>query len=364
MISRVQLLRNIGQFDSVDAGAALALSRYVFVYAENGRGKTTLTAILRSLATGDPVPISERRRLAALNPPHVVLECSVGQSPAVFENGAWNRTFPNMTIFDDRFVNENVYSGLSVEAGHRQKLYELVLSSQGVTLNRRLQELVHRIEEHIADLRIRAAAIPLNMTGTLSVDEFCQLPALEDIDGQIQLAERSLAAAQEQDSVRDTPGFDPFVLPAFNIAAIARTLERNLPALDDAAAARVQTHFRELGRDSEAWVADGIQWIVHTETGADICPFCAQDLTQSTVIRHYRVYFGQQYAQLKQLISQALNEMNYLHPRELPAGFERAVRVATGRRQFWARFCDVPDITLDTKPLMREWQAARDGVEI
>src|SRR6202158_4006596 len=141
MLSRIQLLRNVGQFDSVDTGATILLDRYVLVYAENGRGKTTLTAILRSLATGDPVPISERRRLAALNPPHVVLECSVGQSPAVFENGAWNRTFPNMTIFDDRFVNENVYSGLSVEAGHRQKLYELVLRSQGVSLNSSLQGL-------------------------------------------------------------------------------------------------------------------------------------------------------------------------------------------------------------------------------
>jgi wobble nucleotide-excising tRNase len=362
MISRVQLVRNIGQFDSVDAGAAIALNRYVLVYAENGRGKTTLTAILRSLATGDPVPISERRRLAALNPPHVVLECSVGQGPAVFENGNWNRTFPSMTIFDDRFVNENVYSGLSVEPGHRQKLHELVLGSQGVTLNRRLQELVQRIEEHNVDLRTRAAAIPRTIMGTLSVDEFCQLPALEEIEGQIQQAERSFAAAQEQDSVRSTPGFDPFVLPTFDIAAITRTLERDIPTLDEAAAARVQTHFRELGREGESWVADGMQRIVHTDTGNDICPFCTQDLAQSTIIRHYRAYFGQEYAELKQLISEALTEMNQLHPRELPARFERAVRLATGRRQFWSRFCDVPEVAQDTEPLMREWQASRDGV--
>jgi wobble nucleotide-excising tRNase len=362
MISRVQLVRNIGQFDSVDAGAAIALNRYVLVYAENGRGKTTLTAILRSLATGDPVPISERRRLAAVNPPHVVLECSVGQSPAVFENGSWNRTFPNMTIFDDRFINENVYSGLSVEPGHRQKLHELVLGSQGVTLNRRLQELVQRIEEHNADLRTRAAAIPRTIMGTLSADEFCQLPALEEIEDQIQQAERSFAAAQDQDSVRSTPGFDPFVVPTFDIAVITRTLERDIPTLEEAAAARVQSHFRELGRDGESWVADGMQRIVHTETGNDICPFCRQDLAQSTVIRHYRAYFGEEYAQLKQLISQALIEMNQLHPRELPARFERAVRLATGRRQFWARFCDVPEVALDTEPLMREWQASRDGV--
>lgn len=179
MINRLQLLRNIGQFDSVHAGAIIHLNRYVLIYAENGRGKTTLTAILRSLATGDPVPINERRRLAAINPPHVVLQCSVGHTPLVFENGAWNHTFSNMVVFDDRFVNENVYSGLSVDAEHRQNLHELVLGAQGVRLNRRLQELVQLIEEHNTELRNGAAAIPIGVRGTFTVDDFCELPAVD-----------------------------------------------------------------------------------------------------------------------------------------------------------------------------------------
>src|SRR5208282_6036377 len=101
MISRLQLLRNIGQFSSVRS--AIALNRYVLVYAENGRGKTTLAAILRSLASGDPVPIVERRRLASQHPPHVVLESSDGPPAILFQDGAWNRTLPNVAIFDDQF---------------------------------------------------------------------------------------------------------------------------------------------------------------------------------------------------------------------------------------------------------------------
>jgi hypothetical protein len=52
MIKKLQLLRNIGQFDSVSSGGNVPLSRLSLVSAENGRGKTTLAAILRSLATG------------------------------------------------------------------------------------------------------------------------------------------------------------------------------------------------------------------------------------------------------------------------------------------------------------------------
>ena len=124
MISRIQLLRNIGQFDSVNTGATIPLARLTLVYSENGRGKTTLAAVLRSLATGDPLPIAERRRLAAQHPPHVVVECSGGPPPAVFENNTWNRTLPDVVVFDDVFIDENVHSGLAVQAHHRQNLHD------------------------------------------------------------------------------------------------------------------------------------------------------------------------------------------------------------------------------------------------
>jgi len=65
VIDKLQMLRNIGQFDSVVAGAEVPLARLSVVYAENGRGKTTLAAILRSLSSGDPLPIAERRRCSA-----------------------------------------------------------------------------------------------------------------------------------------------------------------------------------------------------------------------------------------------------------------------------------------------------------
>lgn len=53
MINNLQLLRNVGRFDSVNAAANTPLSRLTLIYAENGRGKTALAAILRSLATAD-----------------------------------------------------------------------------------------------------------------------------------------------------------------------------------------------------------------------------------------------------------------------------------------------------------------------
>src|SRR3546814_16276890 len=77
-MNRLKLFRKIGQFDAVEAAARLPWARVTSFYVENGRGKTTLAAVMRSLATGDPLPISERRRMAAQHPPHVVVDCIGG----------------------------------------------------------------------------------------------------------------------------------------------------------------------------------------------------------------------------------------------------------------------------------------------
>jgi wobble nucleotide-excising tRNase len=364
MINSIQLLRNIGLFDSVNAAANIPLARLTLVYAENGRGKTTLAAILRSLATGDPIPIAERRRLTAQYPPHVVLECDGGPPPAMFQKNAWNRTLSNMAVFDDVFVDQNVYSGLAVDSGHRQNLHELILGAQAVALNQQLQRLIRRIEGHNTTLRERAAAIPTAERDGLSADDFCALPARPDIDTAIEATERNLAAARERNPVQTTALFDALSLPGFDTIAIDKILGEDLPSLDAAAAAQVQLHLAGLGPGGETWVSEGMRLVRRPPAGATRvnCPFCAQDLSESPVINHYRAYFSAAYADLKRRVSNALADINHTHGDDLPAAFERAIRVVVERRQFWYRFCDVPEIAVDTAAIVRDWRSAREAI--
>lgn len=364
MIRRLRLLRNIGQFDSVDTAGTIELQRLALIYAENGRGKTTLVAILRSLAAGDPILITERRRLSAEHPPHVVLSCDGHGADAVFQDGQWNRTYPDLLIFDDVFVDENVHSGLDIQAGHRQNLHELVLGAQGVALSRRIQELVRRIEDHNRELRDKARAIPEAERGGLAMDDFCALEARPEIAQEIQETERVLAAAREQDSVRNTPAFQTISLPSFDLDAVEEILGEDLPSLDASAAARVQTHLATLGDGGEQWLSEGMGRLPVSELGppGDTCPFCAQGLEGSPVIGHYRAYFSEAYSDLKRSIGAALQRVEQTHGGDVPAGFERAVRVAVERRQFWSQFCEVEEVVVDTAEVVRDWTAARDAL--
>jgi len=365
MIRRLKLLRNIGQFDSVSSAGDIGLGRLVLIYAENGRGKTTLVAILRSLQSGDPALIAERRRLSANHDPHVVLECGDNNpTTVIFENGQWNHSLPNLLIFDDLFVDQNVYSGLSVEAEHRKNLHEVVLGAQGVTLNRRIQDLVRRVEEHNHALREKAQAIPEQIRHGLSVDEFCALEARPNIEQEIRETERALAAAREQEPVRNTRMFERLNLPAFDLEEIDQILQADLPSLDTAAVEKVQRHLATLGSRGEQWLSEGMKLLRESEsdTSKPVCPFCAQDLSGSSVIAHYRAYFSEAYANLKQKIKAALDDVERTHGGAAAAAFERSVRLAVERRQFWSRFCDVPEIEVDTAEIVRDWNTARNAV--
>lgn len=260
MIESFRLLRHISIFNNVDTGIQLPLGAFALIYAENGRGKTTLAVVLRSLDNGDPLPILERKRLGSADPPHIVIARTDG-AMAVFQDGAWMNRFADIAVFDDFFIADNVCSGLVVETTHRQKLHELIIGTQGVALSDVLQGHVDRIEQHIRELHAKGNAIPEAVRAGMDADQFCALEARDDIDAAIQATERSLAAANQYDAIKQQVPFTPITLPVFDLGAVALTLKRGLPELETEAATRVKEHFAMIGDNGENWIAEGMSRI-------------------------------------------------------------------------------------------------------
>ena len=360
MINRFKLLQNIGRFNSDAGGASHELSKLTLVYADNAQGKTTLTAILRSLTSGDPLPITERRRLGSQHPPKAVLSWQDEPSDVIFQNGTWNHTIENLKVFDDHFVDENVYSGLDVTSSHRQNLHELILGDRGVALNRTLQTHVSRVTEHNTAISAKSSAIPEHERYGLLVEAFCALTELPDVDEKIADAERALKAAQDQGSVLAAQIFASMELPDFDIELIRETLGKELADLDKSAEARVQAHIQTLGEGGESWVADGVQKAA--QRGDNVCPFCGQNMQDVDLIAHYQAYFSQEYTRLKQEVSRFINDIDRNHADGKQVEFERAVNTLMQSRQFWSIYCDVPTVEIDSAAVVASWNAARTAV--
>lgn len=359
MIDCFQLIRSIGHFDSFTASSGQDFSPLTFIYAENGRGKTTLCAILRSLATDDPIYINERQRLGSANSPHVVLQINQGQSTAVFQNSNWSMTYPDILILDDLFVHENVHSGLMVEPGHRQNLHELIIGREGVNLARQVEELTQQIARLQRMIREKEVQFTPEIRGSFSIDEFCALPEVLDIDTAIEDAERRVAALQESDAVRSTPTFESLMLPGIDVSSIEELLSRGIPELDATALAAVHEHLSSLGQSSEAWVSQGVEYLEEPRISG-FCPFCGQDLGASALIDHYRAYFGQAYSDHKRDIAETHSALVHDLGGDSIADFQRKLEAVRDHHRFWGRFIEMPNFDLDSDRIARVWQDARD----
>jgi wobble nucleotide-excising tRNase len=202
------------------------------------------------------------------------------------------------------------------------------------------------------------------LSSSLTVEDFCALPEIPDIDAEIEQNARDLSAARAADAIRAQADFRPIALPSFDVEAIDALLSRDLPSLNVEAATKVQAHLRKLGTGSERWVSEGIVRIEPASAGLPekVSPFCVQPLSGSELISLYGEYFGEAYEGLRQSIDHELAEMRRTHTGEVPAAFERAVRVAVQQQKFWSGFMPIAEFDLDTAELARAWKAASNAV--
>ncbi len=363
MIDKINYIDNTGLFVRMSGAANVELKRLNLIYAENGRGKTTISAILRSLMSGEPIHINERRSIGSHSDPHVVLTCE-GNQTIQFQNGTWTRTVPEIVIYDDVFVANNVCSGLMVDPSHRQNLHELIIGEQGVSLNRQLNECIKQIENHNRELQRLSGLIPTEYRHGYSIDDYCSLPDEDDIDAKITVAERNLLAAQNAAEISSAALFTLIQLPEFNPSAYTALLASSLGTLDSTALQLVKDHFGKYSPNPEHWISQGMSYL-HSgpvENDDEICPFCSQPLEGSSILMHYRAYFGAEYRQLIKGISEAGTQLDTQCGEERLIAFERAIRSYNENRLYWSKFTDVPEILFNSESVVRSWKTLRDMI--
>src|ERR1051326_4699608 len=119
MIRKILKLQNVGLLQDATQGRAVDLAKVCGIYADNGRGKSTLAAALRASGLSDVARLNARKTIDAANPPEIDFLLNTG-SHVEFKNNAWIGSSPRILVFDSEFVEQNVYSGFEVRAEQRQ----------------------------------------------------------------------------------------------------------------------------------------------------------------------------------------------------------------------------------------------------
>jgi wobble nucleotide-excising tRNase len=294
-ISKIAHIRGIGRFRNYAPQGDTTFKKFTLIYGENGRGKTTLCSILRSLQTRQSAIIQGRRTLglAAANP-YVVITLQPGQ--ALFLNGVWKPASLdiNLRIFDAQYIAENVYSGDTIGSDQRRNLCRVILGQEGVALASRYDEIDKEIGELNAAIRA-AKGIITSHANSMPVEKFVALDPDPDIDAKIEVKAIEVQGLKETDALKNRPGLIELAappLPSHLENMLGRTLEDVSRDAEQIVRAHITSH--GMAEHGEKWIATGLSHV----TG-EICPFCGQSIRDQNLLTAYRAFFNESYRQLQ-----------------------------------------------------------------
>jgi wobble nucleotide-excising tRNase len=334
-LRKIIAIKNVGRFQSYGASGDVTLKRYNLIFAENGRGKTTLCDILRSLRNGDPAPVNGRRTLGGSGAPEISILTDLGT--VAFGAGAWTATLPALAIFDSTFVSQNVYSGDVVGLDHRRNLYRVIIGNDGVDLAHTVDELDADIRTKTAEIRDRRAYVQSYAPQGMDVGIFAELLADPDIDAKISTKQMELEALRQADQLKARAALTPLTLPVMpeSFEALLTTTVEGL-AVDAGRRLAAQIEAHGMHARGEAWLAEGLGYIRDEK-----CPFCSQTLATSPLIAAYVAHFSATYNRLRQQVTALRISIEDTFGDRAIAQAERTIDTNDAATEFWARYCDI-----------------------
>jgi len=153
MIKKFIKIENVGKFKNFSASGDVSLGRVNIIYGENSQGKTTLVSIIRSLFQDRPDLIIERKTFGSTQDKQyveVLLDNDNENIIAKFKDSSWNLQLDSesIEIFDEFFVNENIYTGLEIQSDHQKCLFQFAVGKEGVSLAKEIEEIKRDLQSN------------------------------------------------------------------------------------------------------------------------------------------------------------------------------------------------------------------------
>jgi wobble nucleotide-excising tRNase len=286
-VEQIKHIGSVGRFRNCAAEGDVTWRKFTLLFGENGRGKTTLCSILRSLQTNNPDLIAGRKTLGEGKEPNVVLKLNNGM--ALFKEGSWKAPAPNLRIFDAQYVADNVYLGDAIGTSQRRNLCNVILGRNGVVLAEQYHKLDNDITLKSNEIReernVLQAFVP-----RVDLDAFIKLEPDPEIDRKIDESRKEVEGVRLIDNLRSLKGPEKLELPRLP-TKLGQVLSRTLNDVSREAESKVRAHLQAHGMEgNEQWLSTGL---VHQTN--DECPFCGQSTSGLSLIEAYHAYFNASY---------------------------------------------------------------------
>ncbi|MEM7517151.1 MAG: hypothetical protein AAF368_09545, partial [Planctomycetota bacterium] len=328
------VIQNVGVLRAFNAGTSPELSELSLFYARNGRGKSTLTAVLRAARNGSSSAVLARRSLGnEAAAPHITLVSEGGNR--LFKDGAWQHDRAPVEVFDAEFIADNVFAGEMTTLEHDRGLFAIIVGEKGVRLNRVLERFKEHAKKAKMALDNAKVALAEDKPSDLSYDDFFALGENPAYRQRLEKAEKGLRAVREANKIAALKGPGKIETPALpkNLETV---LTATVPDIDTAARDKLAKHFKHfgLGNRGEAWVDFGVE---HMKDGE--CPFCARpNADELGMVTLYGQIFGEEYKAHLGTISTSLEELEEALSEEARIEVVTAIADNLEASKEWAKY--------------------------
>lgn len=338
MIKKVIKIKGVGKFENYVPKATTNFSgdfkSIVLIYGINGSGKSTFVSIIRSLK-GDNSLISKHRTFHFIGSPEVDFLIDGISKPFSFSNHRWTDNYMGIEIFDEHFINENVYTGFEVGKDHKRKLFDIILGQKGTQLKSLIEKIKIDIKEEQINLNQRTADLNTFIGYIFDSKKFCNLTEIAEIEKQIAEKELEIQLCNSSTVIKSTNNLKSidFNKLGFDFNNIKTILEKSINTISEEYLKKVEQHKSHfpVGEQTEQWIKLGYDNIKD-----DTCPFCERPFDSTMeIITAYNQYFNKEYLQL-QKDSKELNDLftSFNLPLVL-SEIELTITTNTGLVEFW-----------------------------
>lgn len=294
MLEKIIRVDGVGIFHN-GTPTARELSKLTLIYADNGRGKSTLSAILRAASTGDAAALTSRTTIGGNRPAAVHLRFREpgGSRTIKFENGTWDGSAPQVHVFDNAFVENNVYAAGEVTTGQHEALLDFALGTAAVDKRREVEQQ-GLAQAAATRARTDAESKLSGHRGATPLTSFLSLPKDDEAEAKVESLLRRINDSKEATAISARASLKSVSLPEISWEPFERVLEASMQKLQEGANQLVEAHLeKHQWKDVERWVSQGLrgQEII----GLEECSFCGQSTKGLALVAAYQAHFNTAY---------------------------------------------------------------------
>ncbi|MEY4750701.1 MAG: hypothetical protein RIQ60_2915 [Pseudomonadota bacterium] len=300
MLEKLICIDNIGVLKRA-VPKSIDMQKVTLVYADNARGKSTLSSILHACSEADAQNLITRRTVGATSAQRVTLRFTPPGAVAFnaeFDGSSWKGSNVNVHVFNQTFIERNVFASTGVLPEQRQALLTLALGDAAVS-ERAIFENQAKLQKEFAGKVATSEGALVGFRGNYTVDQFIALTPLADVDKQLADIDKKISEARAAGQIAHRPEFKEVAVPAFSFSELLDIVRSSFESISVDAEKVAKAHFaKHKGSSTERWVSEGLGHDPYVD-----CPFCGQETGELELFKAYKTYFDGSYTEHLKRIS-------------------------------------------------------------